>query len=123
VPWRFWEDFKNFSENKRTFRIQIYASLGLWKGSVKFVLFMPILETSIPGMDRAISVDKCHFYIECEIQPPIFLKGYLVNCLEHFCLLFFCLQIMFPQLFALFNTFTTSIFLVFHQFSKVASED
>jgi hypothetical protein len=25
------------------------------------------------------------------------LKGYLVNCLEHFFLLFFCLQIMFPR--------------------------
>jgi hypothetical protein len=31
------------------------------------------------------------------------LKGYLVYCLEHFFLLFFCLQIMFPQLFALFQ--------------------
>jgi hypothetical protein len=31
------------------------------------------------------------------------LKGYLVNCLEHFFLLFFCFQIMFPQLFALFQ--------------------
>jgi hypothetical protein len=31
------------------------------------------------------------------------IKGYLVNCLEHFFLLFFCLQIMFPQLFALFQ--------------------
>jgi hypothetical protein len=31
------------------------------------------------------------------------LKGYLVNCLEHFFLYFFCLQIKFPQLFAMFQ--------------------
>jgi hypothetical protein len=37
---------------------------------------------------------------EYELLP---LKGYLVNCLEHFFLLFFCLQIMLPQLFALFQ--------------------
>jgi hypothetical protein len=32
------------------------------------------------------------------------LKGYLVNCLEHFFLYFFCLQIKFPQLFAMFQS-------------------
>jgi hypothetical protein len=31
------------------------------------------------------------------------IKGVLVICLEHFFLLFFCLQIIFPQLFALFQ--------------------
>jgi hypothetical protein len=31
------------------------------------------------------------------------LKGYLVNCLEHFFLYFFWLQIKFPQLFAMFQ--------------------
>jgi hypothetical protein len=31
------------------------------------------------------------------------MKGYLVNCLEHIFLLFFCLQILFLQLFALFQ--------------------
>jgi hypothetical protein len=36
--------------------------------------------------------------INCKI-----IKGVLVNCLEHFFLLFFYLQIMFPQLFALFQ--------------------
>jgi hypothetical protein len=29
--------------------------------------------------------------------------GYLVNCLEHFFLYFFCLQIKFPQPFAMFQ--------------------
>jgi hypothetical protein len=37
----------------------------------------------------------------CHFNGVKFLKGYLVNLLEHFVLLFFCLQIMFPQLFAL----------------------
>jgi hypothetical protein len=32
-----------------------------------------------------------------------FLKGYLVNWLEHFFLYIFCLQIKFPQLFAMFS--------------------
>jgi hypothetical protein len=31
------------------------------------------------------------------------LKGFLDNCFEHFLLLFFCLRIMFPQLFACFK--------------------
>jgi hypothetical protein len=31
------------------------------------------------------------------------LKGLLVNCMEHFFLYFFCLQIQFPQLFAMFQ--------------------
>jgi hypothetical protein len=33
------------------------------------------------------------------------LKGFLDNCFEHFFLLFFCLRIKFPQLFALFQIF------------------
>jgi hypothetical protein len=42
------------------------------------------------------------------------LKGYLVNCLEHFFLLFFCFQIMFPQLFAWFQI----LFLLNNQYRR-----
>jgi hypothetical protein len=35
-----------------------------------------------------------------------FLKGFLVNCLQHFFLYFFCSQIKFPQLFAMFQIFS-----------------
>jgi hypothetical protein len=32
----------------------------------------------------------------------------LINCFEHFLLFFFCLQIKFPQLFAMFQCFSAS---------------
>jgi hypothetical protein len=97
-----------FKEQARTTTVQRKGSaLPLKTDSQKW------RRSYLPNTERLPNISKNNTLTSCnQSQGTIFwstciflvrLKGYLVNCLEHFFLLFFCLQIMFPQLFALFQ--------------------
>jgi hypothetical protein len=46
---------------------------------------------------------QCYFTYSLEVTSKFIDLQSLVNCLEHFFLYFFCLQIKFPELFAMFQ--------------------